>query len=168
MKRIYVLRHAKSSWDDPSLADHDRPLADRGRRATKLLAEHLRRAGIVPELVLSSSARRTQETLDGIAPALGDDPTALIEPQLYLASAGDLLLRLRAIPDAVDSVMVIGHNPGIQAFAECLAGDGEALDQVRRKYPTGALATLEFPGSWRELEPGAAKLVEFVTPKGLG
>jgi phosphohistidine phosphatase len=168
VKRIYVLRHAKSSWDDPGPADHDRPLADRGRRAAKLLAEHLRGAGIVPELVLCSSARRTRETLEGIAPALGDEPRVLIEPQLYLASAGDLLVRLRAVPDAVDAVMVIGHNPGIQAFAECLAGRGEELDRVRRKYPTGALATLEFPGSWSELEPGAATLVEFVKPKDLG
>ena len=173
MKRIYVLRHAKSSWDDPGLADHDRPLADRGRRATKLLAEHLREAGIVPELVLCSSARRTQETLEGIAPALGDEPTeskyeVLIEPELYLASAGDLLARLHAIPGTVDSVLVIGHNPGVQALATSLAGNGEELDRVRRKYPTGALAALEFRNGWRELEPGAATLVEFVKPKDLG
>jgi phosphohistidine phosphatase len=168
MRRIYLLRHAKSTWDEAGLADEDRPLAPRGRRATKLLADHLRREGIEPELVLCSSARRTRETLEGIAPAIGHGASVLIEPELYGASEDKLVERIRGTPDAVRSLMVIGHNPGIQAVAMRLAGSGEDLERVARKYPTGALATLDLEGSWHELGPGAARLAEFVTPKDLG
>jgi phosphohistidine phosphatase len=161
------LRHAKSSWDEPGLADHDRPLAPRGHRATELMAAHLRREGIAPELVLCSSARRARETLDGVAPALGDDIQVQIEAELYHASERDLVDRLHAVPEVVESVMLIGHNPTIHALTLSLAGDGEDLASVARKYPTGALAILTFSGNWRELEPGAAKLAGFVKPKDL-
>ena len=167
MRTLYLLRHAKSSWDNPALPDHDRPLAPRGHRATKLLAEHLRREGTGPELVLSSTARRTRETFEGIAPALGDDVEVRFEAELYGASADELVARLRTIPDTVQSAMLIGHNPSIQALALRLAGSGDELERVRSKYPTGALATLTFPGGWDELEPGAAELAAFVRPKSL-
>jgi phosphohistidine phosphatase len=170
-KSLYLLRHAKSSWDEPELADHDRPLAPRGRRATKLVAGHIRREGIEPALVLCSSARRARETLDGISPALGEDVDAAvdvqIEPELYGASAGELLERLRQIPDTVATAMLIGHNPGIQTLALSLAGSGEPLPKIERKYPTGALATLAFSGRWRDLEPGGGELTAFVGPKDL-
>jgi phosphohistidine phosphatase len=167
MKRLYLLRHAKSSWEDPGLADHDRPLAPRGRRATKLVAKHLRREGLAPAFVLCSPAARTRETLECIAPALGDEVPVQVERELYGASDGDLLERLRAIPDTVESVMLIGHNPAVQGLALNLAGSGRELESVERKYPTGALATLTFKGSWRELGPDAAKLVGFVRPRDL-
>lgn len=165
MKRVYLLRHAKSSWDDPGLADHDRPLAPRGRRAAKLLAKHLRSERIAPDLVLCSSAQRARETLEGIAAALG--PDVQVEPDLYGASAGELLGRLQTIPDATQSVMLIGHNPAIEGLTLSLAESGEQLGDVERKYPTGALATLTFEGSWAELEPGAATLAGFVKPRDL-
>lgn len=168
MKRLYLLRHAKSSWDEPRLEDHERPLAPRGRRASKLLAEHLRRERIAPALVLCSSARRARETLEGLAPALAGEAPVRVERELYGASAGDLLGRLRATPDAVESVMLIGHNPAIQALALSLAAGGEGLARLERKYPTGALATLAFRGHWGELGPGVAELVGFVRPKALG
>ena len=167
MKRLYLLRHAKSSWEDPALADDDRPLAPRGHHTTKLMAEHLRRERIAPALVLCSPARRTRETLDGIAPALGEVPVR-VERELYTASDGDLLDRLRAVPDTVQSVMLIGHNPAIQALALRLARSGGELASIERKYPTGALATLAFKGSWRKLEADGAKLVGFVRPRDLG
>ena len=91
-----------------------------------------------------------------------------VEPELYSASDGDLLERLHAIPDTVQSVMLIGHNPAIQALVLSLAGSGRELASIERKYPTGALATLTFKGSWRELGPDAAKLVGFVRPRDLG
>ena len=167
MKRLLLLRHAKSSWDDPELADHDRPLAPRGRRAAELIAQHLDAEGLGPELVLCSSARRTRETLARIAPEF--DPRAAVEVEggLYAASADELLERLRAVDDAVRSVLLIGHNPGLQDLAVDLAGGGDELDAMRRKFPTAALATLEFDGAWRELEAGDAALVGFVTPKSL-
>ena len=167
MRRLYLLRHAKSSWDDPDVEDHDRPLAPRGRKATKLLARHLRSQRIVPDLVLCSTARRARETLEGIASALGDDVPVRFEPELYGASDAGLLARLSAVADSMESLMLIGHNPAIQMLTLSLAGGGEELASVERKYPTGALATLRFQGSWRDLEPGAATLTAFVKPRDL-
>jgi phosphohistidine phosphatase len=167
MKRLYLLRHAKSSWDDPTLADHDRPLAARGRRAAKVMGEHLRREGIAPELVLCSSSERTRQTLTLIAPGLGESADAQVKPELYAASAADLLEALHEVPAEVESVMVIGHNPAIQDLALSLAGDGPEVARVRSKFPTAALATLEFRASWRELARASAELVSYVKPKGL-
>jgi phosphohistidine phosphatase len=167
MKRLYLLRHAKSSWDDPTLADHDRPLAPRGRRAAKVMAEHLRREGIAPELVLCSPSRRTRQTLKRLAPGLGKNADVLIEPELYAASAAALLEVLHEVSDELESVMLIGHNPGIQDLALSLAGTGSEIPRLRGKFPTAALATLELSGTWRELAPGSAELVSFVKPKEL-
>jgi phosphohistidine phosphatase len=167
MRTLYLLRHAKSSWDDPAPSDHDRPLAPGGRRAAELVAEHLLRKRIRPSLVLCSSARRTRETLDGIAPALGEDVEVVVEPGLYAAPRRDLLERLHAVPGSVDSALVIGHNPAIQDLALELAGSGDELDQLAVKYPTAALATLAFEGDWRELGVGDAELRAFVRPKDL-
>ena len=121
MKRLYLLRHAKSSWDDPTLADHDRPLAPRGRRAAKVMAEHLGRKGIAPELVLCSPSRRTRQTLKRLVPALGKSADVQIEFPLYAAPEADLLEVLHEVPDEVESVMLIGHNPGIQDLGLSLA-----------------------------------------------
>ena len=168
MRRLLLLRHAKSSWDDPGLADHERPLNPRGRRATEVVARHLRERGLVPELVLCSSAVRTRETLGGIEGALGDRASVAIEDELYDASAEVLLDRVRRIDDDVGSAMVIGHNPGVGQLALELAGGGEWIEEIRAKFPTAALATLDWDGTWDELAPGRAELVDFVTPKGLG
>jgi phosphohistidine phosphatase len=167
MKRLYLLRHAKSSWDDPTLADHDRPLAPRGRRATKVMAEHLRRKGIAPELVLCSPSRRTRQTLERVAPGLNESAEVRLEPELYAGSAAALLEVLRKVPDEVKAVMLIGHNPGIQDLTLSLARGGSEVARVRSKFPTGALATLELSGSWRELAPGCAGLMSLVKPKEL-
>jgi phosphohistidine phosphatase len=162
-KRLFLLRHAKSSWDDPELSDRDRPLAPRGRRAAKLMAEHLRRAGIRPSVVLCSPARRARETLRELA----IECEVQIEPGLYGASAGELLERLQRLPGTVESTMVIGHNPAIQSLAASLARTGTELARVHRKFPTGALATLNIAGEWSELRPGCAELEAFVRPKDL-
>ena len=167
MKRLYLLRHAKSSWDDQTLADHDRPLAPRGRRAAKVMAKHLGRKGISPELVLCSPSTRTRQTLKRLAPGLGKNADVQIEPELYAAPAADLLEVLHEVPDEVESVMLIGHNPGIQDLALSLASAGPEIPRLRSKFPTSALATLELNGTWRELAPGSAELVSFVKPKQL-
>jgi phosphohistidine phosphatase len=167
VKQLFLLRHAKSSWDDSELIDHDRPLAPRGRRAVRLITEHLGREGVTPALVLCSSARRARETLEGIAPALDEAIPVQIERELYAASDGRLLERLRAIDDGVESVMLIGHNPGVEQLALSLAGGGQNLAVLSRKFPTGALATLEFRGRWGDLRPGSAELTDFITPKQL-
>jgi phosphohistidine phosphatase len=163
VKRLFLLRHAKSSWDDADLADRDRPLAPRGRRAVKVMAGHIRDEKISPSLVLCSPARRTRETLEGVAPG-GE---VQIEDELYGASEGELLERLQRVPDEIDSVMLIGHNPAIQELALDLAAGGERRGDVENKFPTAALATLTVPDDWQELRPGSAELVAFVTPKEL-
>ncbi len=157
MRRLFLLRHAKSSWDDPGLDDHDRPLAPRGRRASALIAEYVLRNRIGPALVLCSSARRTRETLERVKPALGPAEVR-IERELYGASADDLLRRLREVPDEVESVMLVGHQPAIQELALRLATQGSELEQMRSKFPTAALATLSFAGEWSELGHRGAEL----------
>jgi phosphohistidine phosphatase len=163
LKRLFLLRHAKSSWEDEDVPDHDRPLAPRGRKAAKRMAKHLRDEGISPSLVLCSSARRTRETLERLEP----DGDVRVERELYGASASELLERLRLVPDKTQSVMLIGHNPAVQELALELAADGDGLVDVERKFPTCALATLSLRGTWGELEAGAAELVAFVSPKDL-
>jgi len=162
-RQLFILRHAKSSWENPGLDDHERPLAPRGQLAAQVLRQHLHRRGISPALVLCSSARRTRETLAGVEPG-GEQR---IEPELYGAGAGALLERLRRVPEDVGSVMLIGHNPAVQVLVLRLAAGGEALEEVRRKFPTGGLATLELDCAWSELAPGRAWLTEFVRPKQL-
>jgi phosphohistidine phosphatase len=167
MKRLLLLRHAKSSWEDPELADHERPLAPRGRRAAKLIAKHLGRVSTGPDLVLCSTARRARETLDGIAGALGEHIVVRLEDGLYGASERRLLERVQAVDDEVDSVLLIGHNPAIEDLAIQVAAGGDKLAALESKFPTGALATLEFDGRWQDLGPGTATLADFVTPKDL-
>jgi phosphohistidine phosphatase len=169
VRTLFLLRHAKSSWDDPAVADHDRPLAPRGVTAAARIAQHLRAADIRPDLVLCSTSRRTRQTLDLLDPALGPDTEVSIEDALYGGSADDLLDRLRRIESHRFAVIVIGHNPGIQDLAIELAGDGDesALAQVHAKFPTAALATLEFAAPWEELGPGQASLTSMVLSREL-
>jgi len=168
-RTLYVLRHAKSSWEDPGLDDHSRPLAPRGRRAVAALAQHVQDTGIAPQVVLCSSSRRTRETLEGVAPPGQWE----IEPELYGASASTLLERLHRLSPSIQSAMVIGHNPAMQVLVLRLAdgmgrlAEDSQLGQVQRKFPTGALATLSFDCAWNELTPGCASLSAYVRPKQL-
>jgi phosphohistidine phosphatase len=157
------MRHAKSSWDDPGLADHERPLAPRGRKASKKLARHLRDHEIRPELVLCSSSRRTRETLERIRSSLGE-PVVEIEDGLYGAGSDDLLARLRAVPEGVVSALVIGHNPGLQDLALKLA---PAERRLAETFPTGALASFVFAEPWSRLGEAQAELTMNVVPREL-
>ena len=167
---IYLLRHAKSSWDDPELQDHERPLAKRGRKAVALLHDHLRESGVAPDLVLCSSAVRAIQTLEGVRGGFPPGTRVETEAGLYAASAGSLLGRLRRLPEDTGSVMLVGHNPGLEDLAAELAGDGDpdARAALEAKYPTGGLATLAFEGPWRELGPEDVTLEAFVVPRRLG
>jgi phosphohistidine phosphatase len=168
MRRVYLLRHAKSSWKDSSLADRDRPLAGRGRRAAAAIADHLEAEGIRPDLVLCSPARRTRETLERLETALGDRVEVRFEEALYGASEIELLARLRALPPEVSSVMLIGHNPGLEDLALALASTGDGLARMREKYPTGALATIDLPADeWDAIEADTGELVAYVRPRDL-
>lgn len=168
-KHLYVLRHAKSSWAEEGVPDHDRPLAPRGEEALARLRRYVAGRDLSPGLVLCSSARRTVLTCNGILPALPADTTVEVEQDLYGASGPRLLARLRRLDDDVPSVLVIGHNPGMQSLASMLTGAGDAglRGRLATAFPTGALATLAFSGSWADLAPGSATLEAFVVPREL-
>jgi phosphohistidine phosphatase len=170
MKTLLLLRHAKSSWNDPRAFDHERPLAPRGERAARRMADHLAGSAVKPVLVLCSSAMRTRQTLELIAPAFDARTIVRIDDTLYGADADELLDRLRHIPADVGSVMLIGHNPGLHDLALDLSGDGDsdALHQLDTKFPTGALATLDLAvDDWGEVEPGSGFLRAVIVPKRL-
>jgi phosphohistidine phosphatase len=168
-RTVILLRHAKSSWSDSTLADIDRPLAPRGERASRKLATYIRRKKIRPALVLCSPALRSRQTLEAIEASLGKRCVVKVVPQLYAASEQELLERLQALPEPVRSVMLIGHNPGLQDLALVLASRGASLPQLEERFPTGALATLVVRGTrWSALSPGNAELVDYVVPRQLG
>jgi phosphohistidine phosphatase len=158
-----------SSWDDPALADHDRPLAPRGRRAGELIAGHLRERAIAPDLVLCSSALRTRQTLELVAAGFSgsSEPTIEIDIGIYAASSDDLLDRLRRTPEDIVNVLLIGHQPAIQDLALSLVGAGPGLEELSGKFPTAALATFDVQGKWRDLAPGTGTFAGMVRPKEL-
>jgi len=166
MKTLFLLRHAKSSWDDPSVPDHDRPLNDRGRRAAAVMAEQIKLRGVRPEVVLCSTARRAVETLESLGEMFAESADIHIERGLYLAGVGDLTDRVNELSARVRSIMLIGHNPGMHAFGRALAGDDDArIESLRSKFPTGALAVLEFDQEEWDLKPGMGRLQDFVLPR---
>jgi phosphohistidine phosphatase len=140
-----------------------------GRRDAKRIAKHPLRFGIMPELVLCSTAQRTRETLELARPALGAVATVSLEAELYAASAETLIKRLRAVPEAVASVMLIGHNPGLQDLAIVFASAGTEVERLETKFPTAALATLTLHSApWGWLSQADAVLAAYVVPKQLG
>ncbi|MEI6201817.1 MAG: histidine phosphatase family protein [Enhydrobacter sp.] len=171
MKTILLMRHAKSALGVLGQADRDRPLNRRGEQAAKRMAEHLLAQALLPDLILCSTATRTRQTLAALVERLKPRaPPIALEPGLYLASEDMLLNRLRDLPSAVGTVLLIGHNDGIWQAADALAGHGKAslLAALRAKFPTGALATLHIEiEEWTELMTGAATLVAFACPRDL-
>jgi phosphohistidine phosphatase len=167
--RLELLRHAKSSWEDSQIDDHERPLARRGRRACARLRAHARERRLAPDLVLCSSAVRVVQTWEAIREGVAGSPKVCLEDALYGADAQALLRRLNEVPESVGVVLLIGHNPALEELAIGLVGDGDdrALRAMRAKYPTGGLASMAFGGKWRTLEPGGARLDAFVIPRQL-
>jgi phosphohistidine phosphatase len=168
MRSLLLLRHAKSSWGDPSDDDHDRPLDSRGRRAAVLIGAFLAEHAPAPDLVLCSSAQRTRETLERLRPLLPREPEIQIERDLYLAGTRQLLEHVTRVPDSRSCVLLIGHNPGIEEVARILGqrDPGTDRDEIPSKFPTAALAAFTLSGSWADLEDGP-KLEFFVRPKDL-
>ena len=171
MGQLLLLRHAKSSWDDPQLADHARPLNGRGRQAAGAMAREMRRLGLVPDFVVVSSARRTLQTLAALEPW---DTPPVVEPldTLYLADAEDMLDVVRGLPSTAQRVLLVGHNPGMHNLAMMLAGaHAAAVDkQVQRMasgYPSGTLAEFSVAAPWRDLREGGGRLVRFLRPADL-
>lgn len=170
MKKVILVRHGKSSWADPTLEDHDRPLAPRGIGAAPVIAEWLESRGHRPDVVLCSSARRTRETFERMREAVPDLPDAQVEQGLYHASAPQLRDRLAALPQAVASVMVVGHQPGLGSFARKLSGPRVRPRCARafEHFPTAAAAVLTLAADdWAALDFGAAEFVDFAKPREL-
>ena len=175
-RKLVLLRHAKSAWPD-GVPDHDRPLAGRGRRDAPAAGRWLRRTGCVPDHVLCSTARRARETWQLAQTELGARPSAAYEPGVYQGSAGGLIDLARQLPSAARTVVIVGHDPALPGLALALAGTRAAhcshasarstatpLDRMQARFPTAAIAVLEFGGPWSTIAPGRARLASFVTP----
>ncbi|MFF2020200.1 SixA phosphatase family protein [Streptomyces sp. NPDC058171] len=164
-RRIVVFRHAKADW--PDLADHERPLAERGRKDAPVAGRKLADSGIPLDLALCSTAARTRETWKLAVHELGHRPRTVYEERIYEASPGELIALFNELPDEARNVIVIGHNPGAQGVTEVLAGsaEGDAAERLgRRGFPTAAFAVLTFEGAWKALEPGTATLADYWAP----
>jgi len=170
MRKLFLLRHAKSCWDDPAAEDFDRPLNGRGRKDAKRMGRHMADLGFRPGIALVSGAARTRATWELIEPRLEGVPVS-IEAELYEASKARLLTRLRALDEHMESALLIGHNPGIGRLAEVLVdhyGEPALLAELADKFPTGALAVIELDiAHWGELEAGRGRLAAFVRPRDL-
>ena len=171
MKTVLLMRHAKSAWDDPSLSDFDRPLAARGRQAAPDMAAYIRHVGLTPDRVICSAALRALETWTLMAPLFDDDIPLTIDDALFHAGPPGLLDALQAAPGDAGNVLLIAHSPGMESLAASLSGpdsDREASARLRAKFPTAALAVIEFDlGDWRDLGKNGGRLTRFVTPKEL-
>ena len=166
-RRLILLRHAKSDW--PDVPDPDRPLAKRGRRDAPVIGRWLHDQGYLPEIVICSAALRTRETWDLVAPELGGSPSVTFEPRAYAASALTLLYLVRELPADCRAALLIGHNPGVSELASTLiesAGD-DTPGTPGLRFPTAAVAVLEFSGDWAELSLARARLVAYTTPADL-
>jgi len=161
VKRLWILRHAKSSWDDPGLADHDRPLAPRGKKAARRIARWADTNDVRPDLVICSTAVRAQATLELVRPGLGY-PEERVERGVYHASVDDALELVAVEDDALAGILLIGHNPTLHELTMILAPPGPDV------FPTGALASLRLDiGSWRDLRPACGLIDAFVVPRSL-
>jgi phosphohistidine phosphatase len=163
-RRLILLRHAKSDW--PDVPDRDRPLAKRGRRDAPKIGRWLREHGYLPDTVICSDARRTRQTWDRVERELGGSPSVTFEPRAYAASATTLLYLVMELPATSRTALLIGHNPGVSELATSLALPPDG-DDAPIRFPTAAVAVLDFPGDWADLAPGQARLTDFTTPADL-
>jgi len=170
MRRLLLLRHTKSSWRDEALPDVERPLAPRGRRAAPAIGIYLRDHDLIPDLVLVSTAQRARETWQLVNLMFANAPTVRYDEKLYLADADEILKRVAKAPATAATVMVVGHNPGLQELAVALYDGGEAIDynRLKAKFPTGGLAIYEFDiDRWSELREKSGRLAGFTAPRDL-
>ncbi|MER7876045.1 histidine phosphatase family protein [Streptomyces solisilvae] len=168
--RLIVLRHAKSAWPE-GVADHDRPLAPRGRGDAPAVGRRLHEAGWVPDTVVCSPTRRTRETWELLAPELDAVPAVTYDPRTYGAGTSELLAVVRETPARCRTLLLIGHSPGVQDLTLALTQDtaaDEALTRARDKFPTAAIAVLALPGPWQQLAPGSGLLIAFATSRDRG
>jgi phosphohistidine phosphatase len=164
-RRIVLFRHAKADW--PQVTDHERPLAERGRKDATEAGRRLADTGIPFDLALCSTATRTRETWKLAVHEFPQRPKTVYEERIYEASPGELIAVLNETPDDAQNVLLVGHNPGVHGLADILAGsaEDEAHERMaRRGFPAAAFAVLSFTGSWKTLEPGVGTLLDYWAP----
>ncbi|MFJ3307770.1 SixA phosphatase family protein [Streptomyces sp. NPDC086549] len=167
-RRLVVLRHAKSAWPE-GVPDHQRPLAPRGRRDAPAAGVALAEADCLPDLALCSTAVRARQTWELASAQWGTPPPVRHDRRLYAAGPEDLLAVVREVPPEVETLLLVGHNPGLEQLVLEIAGDSldDALDEVRTKFPTSAIAVLAWHGTgWEALGPGTALLTSVTVPRG--
>jgi len=167
MHQLFLLRHAKAAPGDPGLSDHDRPLTEAGMRAATAIGQAMRKSGLTPDVVLVSSALRTQQTFTALeAAGVWDEwPNMDTIPTLYMATGSQIRDTLRELGETVRSALVIGHNPGMHELAMALAGPANPRPELARLnegYPTAALTEFLVTTPWRRLGPGASSLQRFL------
>jgi phosphohistidine phosphatase len=168
MKTLTLLRHAKSAWDDPVARDFDRPLNGRGRRAARTVGAEMRRLGLVFDQVLASPAVRVQETLADIAEGYGCALNPTFDKRIYLASPETLLDLVHEADDGAGSLLLVGHNPGLETLALLLTGSGALRGELATKYPTATVAEISLPAtSWADVAARSGTLTRFIRPRDL-
>jgi phosphohistidine phosphatase len=170
MRRLILLRHAKSDWTSPGTRDHARPLAGRGRDAAPRIGAYMAHHGLVPDQVLCSTAARAQQTLDLVVEQFSEKVPISYDERIYEVAAEDILAVIKQTRTDVHTLLVVGHNPGLRDLAELViaSGDVDARARVLEKFPTAGLAVIDFPiDDWRKLHPRAGRLDRFVTPRTL-
>jgi len=169
VKTLYILRHAAAAPSGRDQGDEERPLTKRGHEEARGLGAHLSKGTPPPDWVLCSSALRTRETHASLLENWRHDAELCTEDELYLASAGEMLARLREVPESAQRLLLIAHNPGAHELAYRLCADGESPEQQRlaRQYPPAALCCLSFDGAWSDLRQGAGVLSAFLVPADL-
>lgn len=170
MRRLLLLRHAKSDWSEPGASDHERPLNRRGRDAAPRIGAYVRRHRLTPDGVLCSTARRTRDTWALVAAEITNAPAATYVERIYEATPRTLLDLLRSAEPGGDSLLVIGHNPGLHELATQLiaSGDLDDRERLREKLPTGGLVVIDFAiADWSKLHARSGRLERFVVPRML-
>ena len=171
MKRLTLFRHAKSGWDEPVTRDFDRPLNAKGKRAAATMGRHMREQGLVFDRIVASPAVRVVETLDAMFGGYGRRFTPVWDRRIYLASAATLLEVIQDTPDDVGSLLLAGHNPGLEDLVLALvpdAADDVARVAVEEKYPTASLAEVDFDQAhWEDVVAKEGTLARFVRPRDL-
>lgn len=165
--RLLLLRHAKSAWPE-GVADHDRPLAERGRKSAPVIGAYMAREKLIPDLALVSPARRAQETWKLVGEALSKKVDERDAPEIYEVAAGHILEVIRAVKPGIRTLLLVGHNPGMEDLAALLVkdGDADATGRMKEKFPTAALAVIDFDiERWGDVASGSGYLERFVTPK---
>lgn len=175
MKRLILLRHAKSSWDDSNLPDAARPLSKRGERSAPRIGQLMAKEGYTPDIILCSVAKRAVQTMTHVLPAFGREVTHIVLDELYMATPREILTTIVEHAGHADCILVIGHNPGLGDLAAWMVHDGssKAVTQLKEKFPTAAFAVIDLPiDDWRELDDTgidnwSGRLIRFATPRDL-